>query len=341
MKRVLLMLTFLSFNRGLLLDDENPQHGTGSSTYLTVSKYLAGQRSIHHEIEELRNQHELSINLLTSQLKAKFVKLDSLISVKSPSNNTCQTMVDNLEERVIELSENNTRLEYDVYELKSKYNVLSKAFENRTFELNNKIEELHRLKNIQQLQTVNHMQHMVQYLDSSVSSLLSREQARNQDFLALYNITIKSQNSTMSLQRNVSKHMEKVAYFACIKLRTTFDGGATLIFQSTKTSVGIVNSSEIQATGQFNCTMAGIYHISVALNTYSRGAIFTIMKNKNELIRGWVNEYSTQHTYWQFATAVASTELNIGDTLEVIAHPSTPVAVEGGDHSCLTIVKIN
>lgn len=64
------------------------------------------------------------------------------------------------------------------------------------------------------------------------------------------------------------------------------------------------------------------------------------MKNKNELIKGWVNEYNTQHTDWQFVTAVALTELNIGDILDVTADPSIPVVVEGSDYSCITIVKM-
>ncbi|XP_071148699.1 uncharacterized protein [Mytilus edulis] len=340
MKYVLLLSTIFSVSTGLLLDNENPQHGTESSTYLLVSKYLSGQRTIHHEIEELRSQHELSINLLTSQLKTKFEELDTLMSAKSPGNNSCQTTVEHLEETVRELNENNTRLEQDVYELQSKYTTLSRAFENRTIELNHKIDELYRLKTTQQLQTVNYIQNKVQFLDSSVTSLLSREQARNQDFLALYNMTKQSQESITSLQHDVSKHNDKVAYFACRKLRTTFAGGATLIFESTKTSVGIMNSSSIQTTGQFNCTVPGIYHISVALTTYSSEAVFLILKNKNELIKGWVNEYNTQHTYWQFVTAVALTELNIGDILDVTAHPSTHVVVEGSDFSCITIVKM-
>lgn len=36
-----------------------------------------------------------------------------------------------------------------------------------------------------------------------------------------------------------------VTYFACVTPRTTFAGGAKLIFESTKTSVGIVSSSSI------------------------------------------------------------------------------------------------
>lgn len=87
--------------------------------------------------------------------------------------------------------------------------------------------------------------------------------------------------------------------------------------------------------------MPGIYHISVALTTYSSRAAFLIMKNKNELIRGWINDYyNTQHYYWQFVTAVALTELNIGDIVDVTADPSLPVVVEGSDYSCITIVKM-
>ncbi|XP_063447000.1 uncharacterized protein LOC134726524 [Mytilus trossulus] len=63
------------------------------------------------------------------------------------------------------------------------------------------LKALKELQGIQQLNTLKTVQEKVRTLDSSVHSLLNNELARNQDFLALHNITTNSMNLMNELEK--------------------------------------------------------------------------------------------------------------------------------------------
>lgn len=75
--------------------------------------------------------------------------------------------------------------------LERKQNITVKL-ENKTLDMEHKLHDLEQLKSINQIQTLKNLQDKVQTVDTSVRSLISREQARNEDFLALYNTTMYS-----------------------------------------------------------------------------------------------------------------------------------------------------
>lgn len=203
--RVMVLFSVCVIHSGFLLEDKSPQQTSTNNQYLSVSKYLADQTSIHHDLETLRRQQEMSMNLLTSQLKQKLTEIESKIPEQPSGNDTCKVLVAKLEQNVKEVQQNNSHLGSDLETLQLKYKLLTEAFENRTAELKNSLQELKQLKNIQQLQSLNNLNENFQKIDYSVSSLKSHEQARNQDFLALYNLTIQSESvmhSKMNQYRN-------------------------------------------------------------------------------------------------------------------------------------------
>lgn len=202
--RVIVLFSVVGFNTGFLLKDNNPQQiGTVSNQYPSMAKYLADQSSMHHELETLRRQQEMSMNLLTSQLEQKLAEMEAKIPEQSSRNDTCKDLYETLEQNVQEVKQNNTRLVGELETLHLRYNLLNRAFENTTIKLENSLQELKQLKNIQQLQTLNNLSEKIQKIDSSVSSLRSHEQARNQDFLALYNLTIQSETE---INRKMTKY---------------------------------------------------------------------------------------------------------------------------------------
>lgn len=207
--KVVVLISVFVFNTGFLLKDQNPQQsGSVSNQYPSMAKYLADQSSMHQELETLRRQQEMSMNLLTSQLEQKLVEMEAKIPEQSSRNDTCKVLYEKLEQNVQEVTQNNTRLVGDLETLHHRYNLLNRAFENTTTKLENSLQELKKLKNIQQLQSLNNLNEKIQKIDSSINSLRSHEQARNQDFLALYNLTIQSESAI----DRMSKYQKEMNY---------------------------------------------------------------------------------------------------------------------------------
>lgn len=173
---------------------KDPQQAQGQAQYLSVSTYITDQTHINHEFEKLRREQELTMNLLTKQLQQRFAEMQSQISKQSAVNESCLTNTAAFDKKYLELEENNTRLTDSLKSLQLKYDSLISALTNKTSELKGSLHELQQLKNIHHLQTVNNLQQKVQTIETFVNSLRSHEQARNQDFLALYNLTTHSQD---------------------------------------------------------------------------------------------------------------------------------------------------
>ncbi|CAG2253568.1 unnamed protein product [Mytilus edulis] len=271
------------------------------------------------------------MNLLTSQLKQKLTEMESKIPEQPSGNDTCKVLVAKLEQTVKEVQQNNSHLGSDLETLQLKYNLLTEAFENRTAELKNSLQELKQLKNIQQLQSLNNLNEKFQKIDYSVSSLKSHEQARNQDFLALYNLTIQSEsemhskmnqyrnemsNKINELQRNINN---KVSLTACVEHQTMFSSDETIKFTDIRTTINNANISSFQSTGLYVCTVSYLYLISVVLMSKTGAHEINILKNNNKIVSGWMDDYytSSANTYWSSAAAVTTTWIKIHNKASV------------------------
>ncbi|CAG2230777.1 unnamed protein product [Mytilus edulis] len=80
---------------------------------------------------------------------------------------------------------------------------------NKTLALAGKIHKLEQLQNINQLQSLQTLQGQAQTFDSQINLLTSHEQARNQDFLALYNLTTSSRHELEYKMSNQFQTIQK------------------------------------------------------------------------------------------------------------------------------------
>ncbi|CAC5366451.1 unnamed protein product [Mytilus coruscus] len=369
MLRFVFLFVLTTCLSGFLLDDNTPH-------YLQVSKYLEDQTHISHELEKIRSHQELTINLLTTQLKDKVEDMEKHILGQLLMNNTCNKP-DDLEQIIKDLKDNNTRLAKDFEDLEVKYENLN----NQTTALRRSLQKLLQISTIQQLQTLGSLQNKVQNIDTYVQSIRNRDQARDQDFKALYNMTLQSQvkiyddstklqkleetlnksvsnatdnfhyldgltnemNATLiDLQQNVSKNSEKVAVTACDNTKTNYTEDTPIKFSTIINSFGITNLTSLQSTGQFVCELSGVYHISVVLTVFSRNKKFSVYKNNNYIGKIWVDDYYVEHPtdiYWRSTSYVTTVELQPGDVVKIKAKDSN-MMLEQYNYSCLTVIKI-
>lgn len=115
-------------------------------------------------------------------------------------NDTCKNTYD-LEQIIKDIQDNNTRLAKNFEDIEVK----SENLNDQTTVLRQSLQKLLQLSTIQPLQTMGSRQNKVQTIDSFVLSIRNREQARDQDFMALYNMTLQSQvkiyNDSTKLQK--------------------------------------------------------------------------------------------------------------------------------------------
>ncbi|CAC5396680.1 unnamed protein product [Mytilus coruscus] len=201
---------------------------------------------LHHDQETYRDQQERSLNLLINQLQQKFDIIEQILAAQSSQNelNETKKTIDALEQKYQELelkynaveakltakeqmynelAENFTKQQQDTTNMKQEITNLQKDLHivetkcndktnyavNKTLVLEGKIGKLERLKNFDQLQTLRALQGQVQTFDSRINLLTSHEQARNQDFLALYNLTTSSRHELENKMNNQYKTIEK------------------------------------------------------------------------------------------------------------------------------------
>jgi hypothetical protein len=170
---------------------------------VTLSKYIGDKTQMNHELEKLRSEQEETLHLLASQLKEKFSRMEQRIA-KQTVNESCRSDVDDLLTKYRQLEQNNTDLRTNFKTLQKKYNEQQAemmVLKNKTYLLEHKLAALEQLKSVNQLQSLVTLQKKVQTMDSSVMSLLRQEKARDQDFLALYNITTQSRSQLGDFER--------------------------------------------------------------------------------------------------------------------------------------------
>ncbi|XP_076111176.1 uncharacterized protein LOC143079621 isoform X1 [Mytilus galloprovincialis] len=207
------------------------------------------QETLHQEQELLNQQHksyrdqqEKTMNLLTDQLQQKFDLIEKMLAAQMSSNetqaiealekknqelenmyNTIQGKLTAKEQMYNEIAENNTKLQeamatqekktanlqVDLLTVQIKCDAEINIAVNKTLALGQKITQLEQLQSIKQLQTLQTLQGQVQAFDSRINLLTSHEQARNQDFLALYNLTTSSRHELENKMNNQLQSIEK------------------------------------------------------------------------------------------------------------------------------------
>ncbi|CAG2227902.1 unnamed protein product [Mytilus edulis] len=198
---------------------------------------------LHQEQEAYRDQQEKSLNLLTNQIQQKFLTIEQMFSAQNSNNKVNETkqIIDALEQKYGELETkyttvqgklsakeqmynklaenytklkeamemNNANLQQELLKIQENCKTETNSAVNKTLVLAGTISKLEQLKNINQLQTLQTLQGQVQTFDSRINLLTSHEQARNQDFLALYNLTTLSRHELEIKMNNQFQTLEK------------------------------------------------------------------------------------------------------------------------------------
>ncbi|CAG2235720.1 unnamed protein product [Mytilus edulis] len=211
---------------GFLLDGNT---ATGQKQYLTLSEFYENKNEqqhetdeIRHKMEQMKNDNAKTLALLSSQLQQKFIEIQNNITAASQYNETAR-LTELWELKYHELQKNNTELQIKFNDLEVKYTALKKemilrpttheidieqekiqnfskelfsmaakervSLKNKTSVLENKMDTINNLKAVQQLQDLHSVQNQIQEISTKTHTLVVNEQARNQDFLALYNLT--------------------------------------------------------------------------------------------------------------------------------------------------------
>lgn len=112
---------------------------------------------------------------------------------------------------------------------------------------------------------------------------------------------------------------------------TTHDG--VIRFDQLRSHVGIADLSTIRSTGKFTCEKAGLYQVSVVINTPTDHARFSTHVNGNLVSTLSVSTDNHVDT----GTSVIAVELQAGDVVWVQADTDIHVYFHW---SCMTVVKI-
>ncbi|XP_076111151.1 uncharacterized protein LOC143079606 [Mytilus galloprovincialis] len=200
-------LLVIGSTKGFLLESKNTSTLAGKPTYLTTSEYYEDKNKIHYDLETYRDQQQKSLNLLANQLQQKFDIIEQILAAQPSYNelNKTEKTIDALEQKYKELELKYSAVQAELTVKEQMYN----SSVNETLALAEKIKKLEQLKNINQLQTLQKLQAQVQTFDSRINFLTSHEQARNQDFLALYNLTTSSKHELKSQMNNQYQTMQQ------------------------------------------------------------------------------------------------------------------------------------
>ncbi|XP_071181352.1 uncharacterized protein [Mytilus edulis] len=226
---LVLVFILLGAVNSFLLD--TPQGQTTSNQYLSLSKFYEEIKLQEQKSTLLRHDMDNSLNLLTTQLQQKFDLLDKKLAEIERQNETIPVAV-NLEQRFTQLEQKYLNLEQNYNTLTKENNVLQikkNEMENELFSLRNEtinqhkelellknkslltdqnVEALGHLKSIQPLQEIKTLQQQVGSISAQTSSLNMKDQARNQDFLALYDKVQKQGTINTRSMTNLSTQLK-------------------------------------------------------------------------------------------------------------------------------------
>lgn len=190
MLMVLMCSCLLATARGFLIDLDHTANLAGKNGCLPIGRYLSEKQNLLHHIDQLQRDNEEQLHILTTQLQTRLSAFEGEILINDRKNETSELA--NIERKLQELGLNHTLLQQENKRLRDKYSWQeseTKRLQNTTIELSKKVSDLEQLKSIQQALDFRAMQNKVQSLEHQSNLLTNNQNARNQDFLALYNVT--------------------------------------------------------------------------------------------------------------------------------------------------------
>lgn len=196
----------IPFIGGFLLGPNYGGHGTtmASAQYPTLYEFYTVKNTLQDGIDDLRNDMDKKLTLLMSQLKL----MSSPMPSQAPTDNICGNetqKIDNLDQKYQELVLNHTTLQ-------QKFDILQRQYRRQENELvslrNTTNKHGKQMAEMMKLHTqtinLNTVQQQIKSVSSQTNTLALNQQARNNDFLALYNLTIYARSLILELGSNMS-----------------------------------------------------------------------------------------------------------------------------------------
>ncbi|VDI40501.1 Hypothetical predicted protein [Mytilus galloprovincialis] len=204
-----------------LIEPDNAVKPNGNRTgqFLAINEFLAEKKELTHQIEEmnhqiyrLKHENDQTITILTEQLKQKLTFVEDRLNEASKQNIT--TELSDLKEKYSLMAGNFSKEQKNYRDLQKRYNIQDsevRRLTNITLELEKTVSALEKLKIVNQTMNLQTMENHVQSLQQKTSLLENNQNARNQDFLALYNMTIDSSKNVIQLKNDFSNDLLMLA----------------------------------------------------------------------------------------------------------------------------------
>ncbi|CAG2215511.1 COL10A [Mytilus edulis] len=169
---------------------------------------MAEKKEVKHRIDQMELENEKTLDILTKQLHDKFSILEDKIKQTSKQNETLQTTTI-LENEFRSMNETYTLLKRTHEVLQQRFNLQESeitTLRNKSVALEKKVSVIEHLKTINQSLSLHNVQNEVQELKQTTSLLTNNQNARNQDFLALYNMTLTSDKNVQEQFFQLERH---------------------------------------------------------------------------------------------------------------------------------------
>lgn len=290
---VLMCFISVSTTRGFLLEPDHTGNPAGKIQCLPIGTYLSDKEDLRHQMDKLQRENEQKLGILTSQLQSRLSAFEGKMSENDRKNETLELEI--LEKKYQELGFNFTLLQQENKLLRDRFGYQeseTKRLQNTTIELSKKVSDLEQLKSINQALDIRAIQTKVHSLEQETSLLTSNQNARNQDFLALYNVTQvtdKNLNELHHQYKNELQSFETSQNETLVKLFEDVLHNVTSSLQNIKSSQNIT-SFEVQSA------VSKIKTLESELANDSKKVAVTACVSSSKTFSGGVVKFANVHS---------------------------------------------
>lgn len=198
------MCTCIPFIDGFLLGPNYGGQVTANPQYTTLYEFYTVKNTLQDGIDDLRKDMDKKLTLLMSQLKL----MSSPRPSQAPTDNICGNetqKLDSLDQKYQELVLNHTTLQQKFDILQRQYFRQQREFVSLRNETNKHGQQMAKMMKLHaQTINLNAVQQQIKSVSSQTNILALNQQARNNDFLALYNLTIYTRSLILEQGSNMS-----------------------------------------------------------------------------------------------------------------------------------------
>lgn len=268
-------------------DNAVKPNGTGPQC-LAINEFLSEKKVLKHQIDEvgqeiyqLKHDNDQTLAILSEQLKHKLSIMDDKLSEKSKQNDSARML--DLEMKYTMMTENCSKVQEYYRDLHRQHNTEVRRLNNLTLALEKKVSALENLNSVNQTMNLLSLNTQIHSLQQTASLLKNNQNARNQDFLALYNITLASDKNIKQLQKDFLDDLHMLA----VDQNQTFDDVNSRLMHLFKDISDTKNQLHSIETNQ-NVTIINVYSEignikdlimensrKVALTAFSTGGSFS------------------------------------------------------------------